>query len=523
MEIKLAQITRRMGVRSLKPKGVQRLKEKIAEVGYLPEKPVIITPDGAEEAYILIDGNHRVAALEQLGINTVEAYLDETLITEALRLRRARLANEVSETVVPTTFVDDAELVWRLADEGMTQTEIGGVLGWGRSKVLNYNRLNNINPETWEIISDTTLEEVVSAIDEGLSVTSVTTRVTFSENLLRSILPLTPSQQLELVTNLANDSITKNKFKSLAEAYKLRNEMRDYALITLQGLPQEFIDQAMEAIYSGAYDKDWRTENRPKLSKLIASILEEWEQKSGIQLIHGDFNEEVKWVEDNSIDFVLIDPPYNISDPSKVTKQGSKIVNADFGGDDQWDTEDLEVFKARLNNWVGEWGRILRPGGSVVSFCDKALVSDLWGMFISNGLVPKNIIVWEKDNPSPAGKSRRNLVSATEFMVWGVKPGSEYTFNDSDEWDKTNVINSPICGGGERVKNKNGDTLHPTQKPLRLLLPLVEVFSNRGDLVFDGFMGAGSAGEAARELNRKFTGIEANESYFLAAQIRLGE
>lgn len=62
------------------------------------------------------------------------------------RLRRGRLANEVSETVVPTTFVDDAELVWSLADEGMTQTQIGNVLGWGgRTVVANYARLQEID------------------------------------------------------------------------------------------------------------------------------------------------------------------------------------------------------------------------------------------------------------------------------------------------------------------------------------------------------------------------------------------
>ena len=522
MKIELTQITKRIGVRSLKPKGVQRLKEKIAEVGYLPEKPVIITPDGSEEAYILIDGGHRVAALEKLGIDTVEAYLDDTLITEAMRLRRARLANEVSETVVKTTFVDDAELVWRLAGEGMTQTEIGGVLGWGRGRVSQYAMLKKICDMAWKVIA-TTFDNIVAEKKNDDVADDATFVAIFSEGTLRSILPLASDQQLELVTELAAKKIKVKKFKELAIAYRSRNDMYDYTLIQLQGLSQEFVDQATEAIYSGAYDKDWQTENRPKLSKLIASILEEWEQKSGVQLIHGDFNEEVKLIEDNSIDFILTDPPYNISSSSKITKQGGKIVNAEFGGNDQWDTEDLGVFKTRLDNWVEEWSRILRPGGGIISFCDKALVSDLWNMFIDNGLVPKNIIVWEKDNPSPAGKGRRNLISATEFMVWGVKPGSEYTFNDSNEWNKTNVINSPLCAGNERLKDKSKNTLHPTQKPLRILLPLIEVFSNRGDVIFDGFMGVGSTGKAAKQLNRKFTGIEINESYFLSTQRELGE
>lgn len=85
----------------------------------------------------------------------------------------------------------------------MTQTEIGSVLGWGRSKVLNYGRLlKNIDSQAWEVVSDTTNRlnvtfgnnEDVSANDTGVS---------FSENLLRQILTLTPSQQIKLVTGLA--------------------------------------------------------------------------------------------------------------------------------------------------------------------------------------------------------------------------------------------------------------------------------------------------------------------------------
>ncbi len=480
---------------------------------------MLVAPDEVEDTYVLIDGNHRVTALEELKIDKVEALLDETLVTEALQLRRARLANEVAETVVLTTFVDDAELIWRLTEQKMTQTETGGVLGWSRDKVAKYIALQDISKGAWDVIVTNVFEHGTIADNE--SVTSNVTNVTLSEGLLRHILPLTSSQQYDLITGLIDETINKNKFKSQSEVYKSRNEMRDYALIQLQGLSEEYTNQATQAIYSGAYDKDWKTDNRPKLSKLIASILEEWEEKSGIQLIHGDFNEEVKLLEDNSIDLILTDPPYNISQSGKVTKQGSKIVNADFGGADQWDNKNISDFINELNNWVKEWERVLRQGGAVISFCDKALVSQLWDMFITNGLAPKNVIVWEKDNPSPAGKARRNLISATEFIVWGVKPGNEYTFNDSDLWKMTNVINSPICGGNERIKDFNENTLHPTQKPEKLLAPLVEVFSNRGDVILDGFAGTGSTGAVAKSGKRKFIGIEKNSIFYNSMKERL--
>ena len=71
--------------------------------------------------------------------------------------------------------------------------------------------------------------------------------------------------------------------------------------------------------------------------------------------------------------------------------------------------------------------------------------------------------------------------------------------------------------GKERLK----DPKHPTQKPVKVLRKIIQIASNPGDLVFDPFMGVGSTGAAALEMNRRFLGIELQENYFLAAENRL--
>lgn len=53
-----------------------------------------------------------------------------------------------------------------------------------------------------------------------------------------------------------------------------------------------------------------------------------------------------------------------------------------------------------------------------------------------------------------------------------------------------------------------GNRLHPTQKPVQALTPLIESFSKPGDIVFDPFCGSGSTLEAARKLGRDWLGIE---------------
>lgn len=71
--------------------------------------------------------------------------------------------------------------------------------------------------------------------------------------------------------------------------------------------------------------------------------------------------------------------------------------------------------------------------------------------------------------------------------------------------------------GKERVKNP----VHPTQKPIKVLSRLIKLATNQGDLVFDPFMGVGSSGVAALQLDRLFTGIEIDPLYFRAAEKRI--
>ena len=87
----------------------------------------------------------------------------------------------------------------------------------------------------------------------------------------------------------------------------------------------------------------------------------------------------------------------------------------------------------------------------------------------------------------------------------------------------TTCIEAPVCSGTERLVDAKGKTLHPTQKPAQVLRHLLEISSNRGDTVFDGFAGVGSSCAVARQLGRKCIGIEQDPAYFDAMQRRLAE
>ena len=66
-----------------------------------------------------------------------------------------------------------------------------------------------------------------------------------------------------------------------------------------------------------------------------------------------------------------------------------------------------------------------------------------------------------------------------------------------------------------------GKTVHPTQKPVALLEYLIKTYTLEGETVLDNCMGSGSTGVACKNLNRKFIGIEKDETYFKIAQDRI--
>jgi site-specific DNA-methyltransferase (adenine-specific) len=72
------------------------------------------------------------------------------------------------------------------------------------------------------------------------------------------------------------------------------------------------------------------------------------------------------------------------------------------------------------------------------------------------------------------------------------------------------------------IKNSNHNSLHPTQKPVDLLDFLIKSYSNEGETVLDFCMGSGSTGEACKNTNRNFIGIEKNEEFYKIAEERLG-
>jgi len=168
--------------RSVNPDYVDQLVEKIKRIGLKP-KPLEVTPDGT-----LYGGRHRLRAFRRLGIDKVPMHIEAQ---ESLD-RDAKESNEADSEALPETFVDHAEAIWRKLEDA-TQQQVADDLDISRSQVAQYSRLQKISGEAWEIVTACMDEQVLQ--QEGL-VTESVTAVTFSQGLLREIVPLTPEQKV---------------------------------------------------------------------------------------------------------------------------------------------------------------------------------------------------------------------------------------------------------------------------------------------------------------------------------------
>ena len=75
----------------------------------------------------------------------------------------------------------------------------------------------------------------------------------------------------------------------------------------------------------------------------------------------------------------------------------------------------------------------------------------------------------------------------------------------------------------EHTNANRQNRLHPTQKPISLLIDLIRTYTNENEVVLDNTMGSGSTGVACMLTDRKFIGIELDDKYFEISKSRLNE
>lgn len=248
---------------------------------------------------------------------------------------------------------------------------------------------------------------------------------------------------------------------------------------------------------------------------MILFSLREREREQICKLLNGDCLELLKKIPDGSVDLIATDPPYVISKKSNFDKGGAwndtsdkrkrkTPPKTDFG---EWDKQKLD-----LDTLIYEFYRVLKQGGTLIMFYDMWKMQELKETCEDKRFKQLRLCRWDKTNPVPVNSKLNYLSNASEYFISAVK-NSKPTFHS--EYDK-GIYTFPICSGKER-------TTHPTQKPLALMSELILKHSNADEIILDPFMGSGTTGVAALNLNRNFIGMELDENYFNIAKQRITE
>ena len=279
-------------------------------------------------------------------------------------------------------------------------------------------------------------------------------------------------------------------------------------------------------------------EERVRLSKSILSsdfifnsLLKEKSQVCASDIldktIQGDTISLLRYLPDEFADLIIIDPPYNLT--------------KDFAGV-TFNARSSQAYDEYLASWFPAVCKKLKPSGSLYMCGDWKCTSALQRA-IEAELTILNRITWQREK---GRGSAQNWKNSMEDIWFAVKDAKNYFFNAEAVKQKRRVL-APYRengvpkdwqaeeGGKFRLTGASNfwddisipfwsmseNTEHPTQQSEKLYAKLILASSAAGDVVFDPFLGSGTASVVAKKLGRHFCGIEQSAEYCLLAQKRL--
>ena len=244
-------------------------------------------------------------------------------------------------------------------------------------------------------------------------------------------------------------------------------------------------------------------------------------------VVCADLLEIIDRVPDGIADLIIIDPPYNLA--------------KNFNGM-EFSAISSEKYTEYLRTWFYKVCDKLKPTGSLYMCGDWKCTSALQTV-IEERLTLLNRITWQREKGRGA---KSNWKNGMEDIWFAVKDPHNYYFDVESVKIKRKVLAPYRINGKPKdwEATEEGkyrltypsnfwddisipfwsmpeNTDHPTQKPEKLYAKLILASSREGDIVFDPFMGSGTAAVVAKKLGRRYLSIEINEEYCLWAAKRL--
>lgn len=233
-------------------------------------------------------------------------------------------------------------------------------------------------------------------------------------------------------------------------------------------------------------------------------------------LYYGDCLIEMNKIADKSVDLILTDLPYGMTQANfdivipfeplwkqyhRVIKDNGAIVL--FGQEPFSSYLRLSNIKEYKYDWV--WDKV-KGVGFLNAKKQPMRNHELISVFYNKQC---------KYNPQMTHGHKRKISYRTSN-----KQGEIYGSCKENLYDSTDRYPRSIQVFSTDTQNSS---LHPTQKPIELLQYLIQTYTDKNEIVLDSCMGSGSTGVACVNTNRNFIGIEKDENYFKIAQDRINK
>ena len=239
-----------------------------------------------------------------------------------------------------------------------------------------------------------------------------------------------------------------------------------------------------------------------------------------IDLRNADCIEYLSELEDESVDLVVVDPPY------------FEIVKNDW--DNQWESE--QDYLEWCSAWTAECFRVLKPGGCFYVWgttkTDTFLKYKLGVLNEMDDAHYQNWIIWAYDW---GGRTKKKFPRKHEDLLMYSK-GKEFPFYADDirvpykmaksvrqgvQLNALGKIPTDVWTKNNHTTSKEYAGWHPTQKPIILLERIIKAHTQPGEVVLDCFSGSGSTMIAAHNTGRSFVGCEVDSDYYNKSLERL--
>lgn len=241
-------------------------------------------------------------------------------------------------------------------------------------------------------------------------------------------------------------------------------------------------------------------------------------------LIQGDAFSILPQLEPASFDMIFADPPYFLS-TNGITCHSGRMASVNKGS---WDKAQNIQQKYQFNKrWIHLCKTLLKPEGTIWISGTLHNIYTIGMALEEEGFHIINNITWQKTNPPP-NLACKCFTHSTETILWACLPnrkGKKNYYFDYCEMKRQNSnkqMKDVWTGSLTRPSEKRAGK-HPTQKPLYLLERIIQASTKPGDIILDPFAGSSTTGVAAKQLGRKFIGIEQENEYIELSKRRLSQ